>query len=274
MGEVVWCQGFSEPNAGSDLASLTTRGVIDGDELVVTGRKIWSSYAHLADFQELLVRTDPSSKRHSGLTWVICEMDRAGIEKRPIMTMAGTEHFAELTYNDVRLPLSNVVGGLGSGWSVAMDNLNVERGFGLLFDQAELLEAVDHIWLHGQKMLESGAHPAEGRLALDLASLRAERFGLESMIQEFLVTGQADGPSVSILRLAHSALQQHTYRLAIDLLRDDVLELGGLYGSGPESWVRQYLTSFKATIVAGTSEVQRNIVGERVLDLPRGRVTQ
>jgi alkylation response protein AidB-like acyl-CoA dehydrogenase len=142
-GESVWCQGFSEPGAGSDLASLATRGVIDGDDLVVTGQKIWTSEADVADFQELLVRTEPGSQRHHGLSWIICDMRTAGIEVRPIRTLAGTLEFSEVFYDEVRIPLANVVGGLGAGWSVAMSTLGFERGTGFLREQLELARYIE-----------------------------------------------------------------------------------------------------------------------------------
>src|SRR5262249_60051004 len=117
-GDVIWCQGFSEPNAGSDLASLQTRAVVDGDHLVVTGQKIWTSFAHIADFQELLVRTDPEAPKHKGITWVICPMNARGITVRPIRTMAGHQDFCEVFYDEVRIQRSNVVGALNDGWRV------------------------------------------------------------------------------------------------------------------------------------------------------------
>src|SRR5262249_34622850 len=118
-GDAVWCQGFSEPGAGSDLASLKTRAVIDGDHLVVNGQKIWTSFAHVADYQELLVRTDSSGAKQHGITWVVCDMHTPGIDVRPIETMAGDFHFCEVFYTDVRIPLANIVGEVNQGWSVA-----------------------------------------------------------------------------------------------------------------------------------------------------------
>ena len=127
-GEATWCQGFSEPNAGSDLAGLRTRGVVDGDHLVVNGQKIWTTFAHLADYQELLVRTGPADSRHRGLTWVICDMRLPGIEVRPIKALDGVYHNCEVFYDNVRIPLSNVVGEVDDGWSVAMTTFGFERG--------------------------------------------------------------------------------------------------------------------------------------------------
>ena len=139
-GESVWCQGFSEAGAGSDLAALQTRGTVDGDELVVNGQKMWTSFAHYADYQELLVRTDPESKRHHGLTWVICDMRTPGIEVRPLRNMMGEHHVNVAFYDNVRIPLANVVGGVGNGWSVAMSTFAFERGITFLPEQIDMLE--------------------------------------------------------------------------------------------------------------------------------------
>ncbi|MDT5266648.1 MAG: hypothetical protein QOI90_3274, partial [Mycobacterium sp.] len=127
-GEVIWCQGFSEPDAGSDLAALRTKAVIDGEHLVVSGQKLWTSFATVADYQELLVRTDNTGSKHKGITWVICDMSTPGIDIRPIETIEGGSEFCEVFYDDVRIPLGNVVGNVGEGWSVAMATLSFERG--------------------------------------------------------------------------------------------------------------------------------------------------
>ena len=142
---MVWCQGFSEPGAGSDLAGLSTKAVVDGDELVVTGQKTWTSYAHVADLQELLVRTDPDAPKHKGISWVICDMRSPGIEIREIETMSHVTDFCEVFYDEVRIPLTNVVGELNDGWRVAMSTLSFERGTAFMADQVELAATVEDL---------------------------------------------------------------------------------------------------------------------------------
>jgi len=144
-GQSIWCQGFSEPGAGSDLAAIRTRGRIEGDDLVIDGHKIWSSFADVADWQELLVRTEREARAAQALTWVICPMDLPGIIVRPIKTMAGPYKFCEVFYDAVRIPLSNIVGGLNNGWATAMSTLAFERGtasLGLLISLTLRIDAM------------------------------------------------------------------------------------------------------------------------------------
>ncbi len=272
-GDAIWCQGFSEPGAGSDLGSLSTKAVIDGDELVVTGQKIWTSYADVADFQELLVRTDPAAPKHKGISWVICDMTTPGIDIRPIETMAHTTDFAEVFYDEVRIPLANVVGGLNEGWRVAMSTLSFERGTAFMADQIELAKVIENLIDEARTRVgPDGKRPAiaDEELARRLATCRAECAALRSMTVAGISRNrrtEMPGPEGSMIRLFHGELHQRVYRLALDIIGADALRLTPIDGEGV--WTGPYLQSFAYTIGGGTTDIQRNIVGERVLGLPR-----
>ena len=272
-GEAVWCQGFSEPGSGSDLASLSTKAEIDGDELVVTGQKTWTSYAHVADVQELIVRTDPTAPKHKGITWVVCDMNSPGIEIREIRTMSHVTDFCEVFYDEVRIPMSNVVGGLHNGWRTAMSTLGFERGTAFMADQVELAATVERLIDEAKiRVGPDGKRPAiqDDELARRLSLARAEVAALRAMT----ITGisrnartDTPGPEGSIVRLFHGELHQRVYQLALDIIGADALRLTEVDGEGV--WTGPYLQSFAYTIGGGTSDIQRNIVGERVLGLPR-----
>jgi alkylation response protein AidB-like acyl-CoA dehydrogenase len=272
-GEDVWCQGFSEPGAGSDLAGLSTKAEIDGDHLVVNGQKTWTSYAHVADVQELLVRTDPTAPKHKGITWVICDMRTPGIEIREIRTMSHVTDFCEVFYDDVRIPLSNVVGGINNGWRTAMSTLSFERGTAFMADQVELAATVERLIDEARTRVgPDGRRPAiqDEELARRLATARAEVSALRAMtITGISRTARAGvpGPEGSIVRLFHGELHQRVYQLALDIIGPDALRLTPVDGEGV--WTGPYLQSFAYTIGGGTTDIQRNIVGERVLGLPR-----
>lgn len=271
-GEAVWCQGFSEPGAGSDLASLRMRGVVDGDDLVVTGSKIWSSYADVADFQELLVRTDPDAPRHEGLAWVICDMRLPGITVRPIRTMAGVTTFSEVFYDEVRIPLAQVVGGLTEGWKVAMATLSFERGTAMIPHQVELQRTVEElIVLAGETIGPDGARPAiaDDEIAARLATLRAEVAAMRAMTYASISRAARQpvpGPEGAMISLYFAELFQRVHAAALDILGAGSIEREGL-ASG---WIYRYLDGFKHSIAGGTTEIRRNIIGERVLGLPKG----
>ncbi|MGI3165730.1 acyl-CoA dehydrogenase family protein [Pseudooceanicola sp. 200-1SW] len=253
-GRALWCQGFSEPNSGSDLASLTTSGVVDGDDLVVNGQKIWTSFADIADYQELLIRTEPGSKRHKGLSWVICDMTAPGITVRPIRNMAGSVHFAEVFYDNVRIPLSNVVGGLHNGWATAMTTLGFERKTAAMGIQLDLSVKVED--------LIAQAAPRPGSALADrLADLRAEAAALRAMTYRTLFRDQANPSEGSLMRLRFAELAQEVYACAMDCLGPEALTDTG--------WSHLYLEAFSETIAGGTAEIQRNIIAERLLGLPR-----
>ena len=272
-GDDLWCQGFSEPEAGSDLASLRTRAVIDGDELVVSGQKIWTSSAFLADWQELLVRTDPSAPRHQGITWVICDMHSPGIDVRPIESMDRESEFCEVFYDDVRIPLSNVVGELNSGWRVAMSTLSFERGTAFTAGQVRLASTVEHlIELAGQRPgpLRRGTARADESLAVRLATARAEVAALRAMTYAAISRSARQGtpgPEGSIVKLYFSEVEKRVARLSMDVLGLDSLRFVSKWLPG--GWTGDYLRSYASSIGGGTSEIQRNIIGERVLGLPR-----
>jgi alkylation response protein AidB-like acyl-CoA dehydrogenase len=269
-GEEVWCQGFSEPNAGSDLASLRTRGVVDGDCLIVNGQKTWTTFAHLSDYQELLLRTSSPASRHRGLTWVICDLRSPGVHIRPIRALDGRYHNCEVFYDNVRIPLSNVVGEIDDGWSVAMTTFGFERGpatFGLFCQLAVELE--DLIAQAQAPLAQDGARPQleDDGLVFRFGVARAHVQAIRALMYQMVSAderGAEPGAEGSLMRLAFAELRQSILRLAMDVQ-------GPLCLSRSESryWVGEYLDSFAETIQGGTSEIQRSIIGERLLGLPR-----
>jgi alkylation response protein AidB-like acyl-CoA dehydrogenase len=272
-GESVWCQGFSEPGAGSDLAGVQTRAEVDGDDLVVSGQKIWTSYADVADYQELLVRTGTRDSRNKGLTWVICDMRNPGIDVRPIRTASRDSHFAEVFYDEVRIPLTNVVGAVGDGWRVAMSTLGFERGTAFMAHCVTLHRRVERlVTLAGEVMGPDGRRPAreDDELAGRLADARASVAALRALVIA-LVSRNAKvdvpGPKGSVVKLYWSQVEQSVARLAMDLLGAEGLRF--THHQEPDGWTGEYLYSLASTIGGGTSEVQRTIVAERVLGLPR-----
>lgn len=278
-GEVVWCQGFSEPGAGSDLAALQTRAVVDGDDLVVTGQKIWTSFGNIAQYQELLVRTDAEAPKHKGISWVICPMDARGIDVRPIRTIAGHEEFCEVFYDEVRIPRANIVGEINRGWQVAMSTLSFERGTAFLAEQVRLAQLVDELVdlardepLLGASQRQTALEDDE--IARRLARCRAEVEALRAMTYRSVSrTARTGMPSAeaSLIRLFFSELQQRVHALAMDIFGPRILDWGGSDATAPlrSAWVFHYLLAYASTIAAGTKEIQRNIIGERVLGLPR-----
>lgn len=273
-GEVVWCQGFSEPNAGSDLASVRTKGTADGDELVINGQKIWTSYAAIADYQELVIRTGTTESRQRGLTWVICDMHSPGITVRPIRNLNGNAQFAQVFYDDVRVPLSNVVGEVDGGWKTAMATLSFERGSAFIAWQIELSRIIEELAAVAAEVPgPDGVHPAidDDEIGRRLAVVRAEAAALLGMTYRAVSRAAREGrPGAegSIIRLYYAELVQRVHRLGYDISK----------GAPPGATMREertraywYLDSLARTIGAGTKDIQRNIIGERVLGLPRGR---
>ncbi len=274
-GETMWCQGFSEPGAGTDLANLQTRGEIDGDHIVVKGHKTWTSNGQFADLQELLVRTEPGSTRHHGLTWLVCDMHTPGIEVRPIRTMDGESHVNDTFYDDVRIPIANVVGGIGQGWSVAMSTFAFERGIGFIGDQIELVAMVEElIAIAGEVRLPNGklAIQDDG-VAHDLAFLKSEALALRALTISGLAhierNGQP-GPEGSMMKLLLSTAYKRLHRIASDIMGPEFLDFpDGARASNP--WAYRYFRSWTLTIAAGPNEIQRDIIADKILGLPRAR---
>jgi alkylation response protein AidB-like acyl-CoA dehydrogenase len=263
-GEAVWCQGFSEPSAGSDLASLQTRGVVDGDHLVVSGSKIWTSYAPVADWQELLIRTEPGSVGRRGVSWVICDMKSPGLTVRPIKAMSGVTHFSQVFYDEVRIPLSDVVGSLNDGWSVAMTTLGFERGTGFVSHQIELTRVVERLC----ELARARRGAAAEMLQAELAMLRAEVAALRAMTAVSVSRGLREstpGAEGNLVALAFGELTRRVHQAALNLLGAEGLERG----EGADDWPLHYLEAFKWAIGGGTSEIRRNAIADRVLGLPK-----
>lgn len=273
-GEETWCQGFSEPNAGSDLANMKCTGVIDGDEIVVNGHKTWTTNAHFADFQELVVRTEPGSKRHKGLTWIIGDMRAPGVTVRPIKTMTGDSEVNDTFFDDARFPIKNVVGGIGNGWAVAMSTLSAERGTGFINNQMEVSE-----WIEDLIQIARKTYLADGRLAIKddriaqrLAFLKAQTVAIKSLTLSMLGEIErrgAPGPEGSIMKVLVTTVYQEIFRLASDILGLDFLNYN--YRQDGNHWPQKYLWSWVLTIAGGSNEIQRDIIATRVLGLPRGR---
>jgi len=269
-GEVVWCQGFSEPNAGSDLAGLRMRADIDGDYLVINGQKTWTSHAHLADYQETLVRTQAGIGKHKGITWLIIDMSTAGIDIHPLETIGADQHFCQVFYNDVRVPLANVVGGVGNGWSVGMTTLSNERSAAAASHGAELVHLVEQLIELAKSRFGPNGRPLsqDEELAARLARHRAEAAALRAMTYAVVsraARGVPAGPEAAIPYLYFGEILQRVRATALDILGGEAMELDSRF----EPWTRGFLTDRMWLIAGGSAEVRRNIIAQTVLGLPR-----
>ncbi|KOY57657.1 MULTISPECIES: acyl-CoA dehydrogenase [unclassified Streptomyces] len=266
-GDEVWCQGFSEPGAGSDLASLRTRAVRDGDDYVITGSKIWTSHAEVADWCELLVRTDPISEavpKHRGISWLAMPMDAPGVTVRPLRTLAGSTEFAEMFLDEVRVPVANRVGAENDGWRVTMVTLSFERGTAFVGEVVACRRTLGEL----ARTAKANGRWDDPVLRRRLGRLYGEFGALWRLTQwnvsESERTGGVPGIGGSVFKLAYSHARQELYDTAAEVLGADSLVLD-------EEWVLDRLSSLSYTIAAGTSQIQQNIVAERILGLPKGR---
>lgn len=279
-GEDRWCQGYSEPDAGSDLANLACRAELDGDRWVIDGQKTWSSAARSANWIFLLARTDPGASRHKGITFLLCPLEQAGVEVRPIRMMTGASEFNEVFFTGASTARENVLGVVNGGWAVAMTLLEFERGEGAAVLPIRFRTELDRLLALARQYGRDADPLVRQRLAWCYSKVEIMRYlGLRALTR--FVRGDPPGPEASISKLYWSEYHQAATELAMD-----VMGLHGLVPTGrppatvfqtddpgapnsTASWAGVFLNARAGTIYAGTSEVQRNIIGELVLGLPK-----
>jgi alkylation response protein AidB-like acyl-CoA dehydrogenase len=283
-GQIAWCQGFSEPDAGSDLAGLSARAELDGDEWVVNGQKVWTTQAQYADYVFLLARTDPSAPKHAGISYLLVPMKQPGVEVRPIEQVDGSNEFNEVFFNNARAPKENVVGGVNNGWKVAMTTLGFERGTSATTSHRRFLKELEEIIDIARKNGKTADPLVRQKLAHAWSRVKImEVNGLRSLSDVLHGTKQAAALG-ALNKMYWSEYHQDTMDLAIDILG---MEGQVLTGKSEEEFVpgvgrrrgrttypvsplqASFFFSRSETIWGGTAEIQRNIVGERVLGLPK-----
>ncbi len=279
-GEDTWCQGYSEPNAGSDLGNLGCKAELDGDEWVINGQKIWTSAGHLADWIFVLTRTDAEAAKHRGITFLLCPMDQPGVEVRPIQMISGESEFNEVFFDDARCPKENVIGEVNGGWAVAMTLLGYERGEAAATTPVAFKGEIDRLLEMAKERGVNDDPAIRQRLAWCYSKVEIMRFLGMRTLTKFL-QGEHPGPDASIFKLYWSEYHRKVTELAVDILGADALHWEGNLPSssfstdskGAEntsgSWVGTFLNARAGTIYAGTSQVQSNIIGEMVLGLPK-----
>jgi len=267
-GEDVYCQGFSEPNQGSDLAGVQTRAEVDGDEIVITGNKVWTSGAARATMMFALCRSDPEAAKHAGLSYILFPFRHPGVTYRPIRQMSGAAEFCEDFIDGVRVPLFNVIGGLGNGWKVAMTTLGHERGGAATVQhlgfEREFWELVETARKYGKD-----TDPlVRQQLAWAYTGVQVMRFsGLRSLAQA--AEGRQPGPEASVSKLLWSEYHKRLGEIAVGIVGADALIRPDGPGYPTGQWQNVFLASRAGTIYSGTSEIQRGIIGERALGLPK-----
>jgi alkylation response protein AidB-like acyl-CoA dehydrogenase len=270
----IWCQGFSEPNAGSDLAALKTRAVLDGDDFIVSGQKVWTSFARYADWCMLLVRTDPNVPKHKGITFLIVDMRSPGITVRPLKQISGEEDFNELFFEDVRVPRQNIVGQLNQGWEIAITCLMHERATLTFTRQLQSRTALADMLSFASKWQLNGVpasrdplvrqHLAQACIDSDVIKYMAYRSLTKTL------RGGVPGPEGSLEKLFWSEMYQRMLEHSLEMLGPySQLLKGSAHVPDSGQWPHLMLYSRGRTIAAGSSEIQRGIIAERVLGLPR-----
>jgi alkylation response protein AidB-like acyl-CoA dehydrogenase len=282
MAEELWCQLYSEPNAGSDLASLRTRAEDRGDHLVVNGQKIWTSGGLLADWGLLLARTDTAVAKHKGISCFLIAMRQPGVDVRPLRQITGSAHFSEVFMTDARVEKADIVGRLGQGWEIAQTTLSYERGGSSLARVTRYATAFRRL-LHAVRTLRRGGRPlledpaVRAKLGRIYADLEVQRYAALRVLSALQKT-ESPGPAASITKLSYSEFEKRYHELVQEILGPwgqamsgavaDFVEVETSSGE-PGTWATAYLWSRAGTIYAGSSEIQKNIIGERVLGLPK-----
>lgn len=277
-GEMLWCQGYSEPGAGSDLASLQTKATLDGDEWIINGQKIWTTAAQFAHYMFCLCRSEPEEPKHAGISYFLIDMKTPGIEVRPLTTMTGTAEFNEVFFNDVRVPARNIVGKRGQGWIVSRSTLKHERnmigGFeGPVASYQQLVQLARNVQRNGRPAIED-PHVRQRLIELE-GYVEAHRYSGYRQVT-LAARGQDAGLAGIMNKLSATHIGNRTAELAQDLLGDAALfstEAGAMPGAvdGAANWIRQYIWSMGIAIGGGTANIQRNVIAERGLGLPRDR---
>ncbi|HXG21757.1 MAG TPA: acyl-CoA dehydrogenase, partial [Methylomirabilota bacterium] len=272
--EEIWCQGYSEPNSGSDLASLQTRAVEDGDHFVVNGQKVWTSWAQYSDWIFLLVRTDPTAPKHQGISYILVDMHSPGITVRPLVQINGDSEFNEVFFEDVRVPKKNLVGELNRGWMVAITTLMFERAASGNFYRFEkllpqLYDLARRTELNGRPAVEDTAVRQQlAQFAIEAQAIKYNE--LRRLTRQ--LKGLPPGPEGSFAKVTATELNLRIANFAMELLGPyAILEKGSPFAVDHARWSYRMLSARAGTIAAGTNEIQRGIVGERVLGLPKGR---
>ncbi len=281
-GEMVWCQGYSEPGAGSDLASLQTKAELDGDEWVINGHKVWTTGADIADYMFCLCRTEPEADKHGGISYLLIDMKSEGVQVSLLRQMTGTADFCEVFLNSVRIPAENIVGKRGEGWSVSRSTLKHERN---MIGSAEASRATFRSLLKFAKGVQ-----LNGRPALENPVIRQRFAEIEGYVTAHLYSGyrqltlaargQEPGLAAMLNKLTSTNIGHMLAKLAFDLVGDQALEspsgdeVMNLKPRGGQAWVSQYMWSLGIAIAGGTANIQRNVIAERGLGLPRDRAVQ
>jgi alkylation response protein AidB-like acyl-CoA dehydrogenase len=272
-GDVIWCQGYSEPNSGSDLASLQTRAVQDGDDFIINGQKIWTSQAHYADWMFVLARTDPDAPKHRGISYFLLDMKTPGISVRPLINMAGGAGFNEVFFENVRVPRDGLLGELNRGWYIATTTLDFERSS--IGGTSQAKRSLEDLTRFAKAERDGSGRPIWDRptvrhaiadLWIDVDLARLLSYRVVSMQSRGLVPNY----EASIIKVFNSEYLQKQARVGVSIMG----LYGGLWGEGPWAklqgrFAKSYVTSVGGAIAGGTSEIQRNIIAQRGLGLPR-----